>query len=71
MNFRNFLTIFFFIFFLVWCSAVVYWATNYGLDTMEALGIGASIGYFLKMIGDAWQFYFRKKPSADTTNVIK
>jgi len=56
---------------LVWCSAVVYWATNYGLDTMEALGIGASIGYFLKMIGDAWQFYFRKKPSTDTTIVTK
>ena len=44
-----------------WAGFTVLAVEEMGIDAWLAVGFGAVGGFLLKMLGDMWQFYFRKR----------
>ncbi len=68
MKFRNFLMIFFLVFYLFYSGLMIYAMVELGIDKWTALFGGIINGVMLKMLSDGWQFYFRKKPDNEDSN---
>ena len=49
--------------FLLYAAGTALLAAYGQLDAIEALGLGAPLGWLGKMISDAWQFLWRKSQS--------
>lgn len=64
--FRDILAVAFIVFILAWFTLVAYLIKMVGVNELEALGLGAATGVFLKSFSDMWQFYFRKAPKEET-----
>ena len=45
----------------LWVGFTVFAIERLGADAYKAVGFGAVLGVFLKMLSDMWQFYWRKK----------
>jgi len=63
MNFRDWFSIGYMGFVLIWFVVWGFIIALYGVSVGEALGIGTASGIFLKGFGDITQFYFRKRPA--------
>jgi len=56
------LFVFICIFWMVIASGSLWAGIQGHVSVLEALGLGTVNGFFLAMIKDAWQFYWRKSP---------
>lgn len=61
MGFKNFLSIFYLMFLMLWFWLGATLAFN-DPSTLEAFGFGVASGVFLKGFSDMWQFWWRKSP---------
>ena len=61
MKMRNAQSVIIWIVMIAWVVFTIFAVEKLGVDSYQAVGLGAVTGVFLKMLSDMWQFYFRKK----------
>lgn len=71
MRFRDFLMVFFLVFYLFYTGLMIYAMVELGIDKWTAMFSGIINGVMLKMLSDGWQFYFRKKPDNENSTTTR